>query len=381
MLTFTLAGSDGRARAGLITTARGVIHTPQFMPVGTLGTVKAITPEELEALGAEIVLGNTYHLHLRPGEDVVAALGGLHRFMHWARPILTDSGGYQVFSLAALNRVDEEGVTFRNHLDGARVFLSPEKAIAIQQALGSDIQMCLDELVALPAEPARLQAALERTARWAARCKAAFREGVTAQEGAGALPPAGGPSLFGIVQGGTVLELRRQSAEQLQDIGFDGYAIGGLTVGEDRDAFSATLAHTAPLLPVQQPRYLMGAGEPEDLLEAIGAGIDLFDCVLPTRNARNGSLFTRRGKVSIKQVRHQRDAGPLDPECACPTCRNYSRGYLRHLFQSGEILAMRLNTLHNLHFYLSLMREARQAVLAGRYAAWAKAFLETYRSG
>jgi len=379
MIAFTLDASDGRARAGQIATARGVIHTPQFMPVGTLGTVKAMTPEELEALGAEIVLGNTYHLHLRPGEDVVAALGGLHRFMHWRRPILTDSGGYQVFSLAALNRVSEEGVTFRNHLDGAQVFLSPERAIEIQQALGSDIQMCLDELIAPPAEPARLREAVERTTRWAARCKAAHLKG-GGEPAPGAGSPGTNPALFGIVQGGTLPELRRQSAEQLQAIGFDGYAIGGLTVGEDPLAFAETLAATAPLLPAHQPRYLMGAGEPEDLLRAIGEGVDLFDCVLPTRNARNGSLFTRRGKVSIKQARYQRDPEPLDPDCACPTCRNYSRGYLRHLFQSGEILAMRLNTTHNLHFYLSLMRDARLAIAAGRYAAWAREFLQAYRT-
>ncbi len=389
MLSFTLDASDGLARAGLITTGRGLIHTPQFMPVGTLGTVKAMTPEELEALGAEIVLGNTYHLHLRPGEDVVRDLGGLHRFMHWSRPILTDSGGYQVFSLAALNKVTEEGVTFRNHLDGSQVFLSPERAIAIQQALGSDIMMCLDELVALPAAPARLQEALERTTRWAARCKQALDTEAPGPATHGADSPqapaqalSGPPpqaALFGILQGGTVADLRRQSAEQLLAIGFDGYAIGGLTVGEDPLAFGETLAHTAPLLPAHQPRYLMGAGEPADLLRAIGEGIDLFDCVLPTRNARNGSLYTRRGKVSIKQVRYQRDPQPLEADCPCPACRKYSRGYLRHLFQSGEILAMRLNTTHNLHFYLSLMREARQAIVAGRYAAWAKAFLETYR--
>jgi queuine tRNA-ribosyltransferase len=375
MLPFHLDASDGRARAGRLTTRRGTIHTPQFMPVGTLGTVKAMTPEELEALGAEIVLGNTYHLHLRPGEDVVRELGGLHRFMHWSRPILTDSGGYQVFSLAAMNQVTEEGVTFRNHLDGSQVFLTPEKAVAIQQALGSDIMMCLDELVALPAEASRLADAVERTSRWAARCKTASRNPAPAADEA--LGPA---ALFGIVQGGTDLALRRSSAEQLLAIGFDGYAIGGLTVGEDPHAFADTLAGTAPLLPADHARYLMGAGEPEDLLRAIGEGVDMFDCVLPTRNARNGSLYTRRGKVSIKQVRHQRDPAPLDPDCPCPTCQNYSRGYLRHLFQSGEILAMRLNTMHNLHFYLSLMREARQAIVAGNYAAWARDFLARYRS-
>ena len=378
MLTFSLEATDGRARAGLITTSRGVIHTPQFMPVGTLGTVKAMTPEELEALGAEIVLGNTYHLHLRPGEGVVRDLGGLHRFMHWSRPILTDSGGYQVFSLAALNKVNDDGVTFRNHIDGSQVFLSPERAIQIQQALGSDIMMCLDEVVALPADTGRLADAVERTTRWAARCKA---EHLAARARGSAHEGAPDQSLFGIVQGGTVPELRRQSAEQLIDQDFDGYAIGGLAVGEGAVAFGDTLAVTAPLLPAGKPRYLMGAGEPEDMIRAIGEGVDMFDCVLPTRNARNGSLFTRKGKVSIKQARYLRDPAPLDPECTCATCRNYSRGYLRHLFRSGEILSMRLNTIHNLHFYLNLVREAREAIRAGRYTEWANQFLQLYRSG
>jgi queuine tRNA-ribosyltransferase len=369
MISFTLDATDGAARAGTLTTPRGAIHTPIFMPVGTLGTVKAMTPEELVSLGAEIILGNTYHLHLRPGEDVVAALGGLHRFMHWERPILTDSGGYQIHSLAHLSRVTEEGVSFRNHLDGSSLFLGPEQAVAIQEALGSDILMCLDHLVALPAEAARLLEALERTTRWAARCKAAHAQA----EGAGAL--------FGIVQGGTDAALRRRSAEDLQAIGFDGYAIGGLSVGEAVTAFHDTVAATAPLLPAGQPRYLMGSGEPEDLLAAIGAGVDLFDCVLPTRNARNGSLYTRRGKLSIKQTRYRADPAPLDADCPCPTCRHYSRAYLRHLFQSREILSMRLNTLHNLHFYLDLVRQARAAIQARRYAAFARDFLAGYRSG
>ena len=366
MIRFSLQATDGAARAGTLELGHGVVHTPIFMPVGTQGTVKAMTPEELEALGAEIILGNTYHLHLRPGEETVRALGGLHRFMHWKRPILTDSGGYQIHSLATLNRVTEEGVAFQNHLDGSRVFLTPEGAVGIQEALGSDIMMSLDHLVSLPADPGTVAEAVARTTRWAERCKTARTTEA---------------ALFGIVQGGTVPALRRGSAEALQAIGFDGYAIGGLSVGEEAGPFIETVAYTAPLLPQDAPRYLMGAGEPEDLLAAIGEGVDMFDCVLPTRNARNGSLFTRHGKVSIKQTRYRADPQPLDPECTCPTCRDYSRGYLRHLFQAGEILSMRLNTLHNLHFYLSLMRDARAAIQAGRYAAFARAFLERYRQG
>jgi queuine tRNA-ribosyltransferase len=364
VISYRLAATDGAARAGTLVTGRGEVPTPVFMPVGTLGTVKAMTPEELEDLGAGILLANTYHLHLRPGEDVVRALGGLHRFMHWRRPILTDSGGYQIHSLAALNQVTEEGVAFQSHVDGTRLFLSPEKAVAIQEALGSDIMMCLDHLVSLPADGPVLREAMARTTRWAGRCKRAR---------------TGGNALFGIVQGGTDEALRRESAEALRAIGFDGYAIGGLSVGEESVAFAGAVAFTAPLLPTDQPRYLMGSGEPEDLLAAIGAGVDLFDCVLPTRNARNGSLYTRHGKVSIKQTRYRADPAPLDPECPCPTCRNYSLGYLRHLFQSREILSMRLNTIHNLHFYLELMRRAREAILAGRYAAFAREFLAKYQ--
>jgi queuine tRNA-ribosyltransferase len=371
VISYRLAATDGSARAGTLVTERGEVATPVFMPVGTLGTVKAMTPEELEDLGTGILLANTYHLHLRPGEDVVRALGGLHRFMHWRRPILTDSGGYQIHSLAALNRVTEEGVSFQSHLDGTRLFLSPEKAVAIQEALGSDIMMCLDHLVSLPAELPLLREAMARTTRWAERCKRARTGGPMSTNGA----------LFGIVQGGTDESLRRESAEALLAIGFDGYAIGGLSVGEESVAFQDAVAFTAPLLPAEQPRYLMGSGEPEDLLAAVGAGVDLFDCVLPTRNARNGSLYTRTGKLSIKQTRYRADPAPLDPACPCPTCRHYSRGYLRHLFQAREILSMRLNTIHNLHFYLDLMRQAREAILAGRYAAFARDFLATYRQG
>jgi queuine tRNA-ribosyltransferase len=366
MISFALEGREGSARAGLLRTPRGTVHTPAFMPVGTQGAVKAMAPEELEALGAEIVLANTYHLHLRPGEDVIARLGGLHRFMAWPRPILTDSGGFQIVSLAALSRVSEEGVAFRSHLDGSALFLSPEQSVAIQEALGSDVVLCLDHLVPLPAEAARLRDACERTTRWARRCKAARR---------------GESALFGIVQGGTDPALRRQSAEGLLEIGFDGYAIGGLSVGEDAAARYETLALAVPLLPSERPRYLMGSGEPEDVLRAVGEGVDLFDCVLPTRNARNGTLYTRDGKVNIKQARYKDDPAPLEADCPCRACRTHSRAYLSHLYRAGEILSMRLNTGHNLHFYLSLLREARAAILAGRYAAFAAAFLDRFRAG
>ena len=366
MNRFQVLGRDGAARAGTLRTSRGGVATPAFMPVGTQGTVKAMTPEELRAVGAEIILANTYHLHLRPGEGIVKALGGLHRFMHWPGPILTDSGGFQIFSLATLNEVTEEGVHFRNHLDGDAVFLSPEKAVAIQEALGSDIMMCLDQLPGLPAKEAELAEAVARTTRWAERCKAA-RQGESA--------------LFGIVQGGTSETLRTESAQAITEIGFDGYAIGGLGVGEPGPEMIATAAFTAPLLPEEAPRYLMGVGEPEDLLEAVGAGIDLFDCVLPTRNARNGTLFTSRGKVSIKQARYRADPAPLDPDCTCPTCAGYSRAYLRHLFSAKEILSSRLNTFHNLFFYLGLMARARKAILAGSYRSFVGDFLARYREG
>ncbi len=361
-----LDAEDGAARAASVETRRGVFQTPAFMPVGTLGTVKAMTPEEVRESGARIILANTYHLHLRPGEQVVKSLGGLHAFMNWKGPILTDSGGYQVFSLAALNKVAEEGVHFRSHLDGTALFLSPEKAVEIQEALGSDIMMCLDHLLPLPAQEGALEEAVALTTRWAGRCLEARRSG---------------SALFGIVQGGASHALRRRSAEELVSLGFDGYAIGGLSVGEAPEVMHETVAFTAPLLPAERPRYLMGSGEPEDLLAAIGAGIDMFDCVLPTRNARNGSLYTRTGKVSLKRSQYREDSAPLDEDCPCPTCRNYSRGYLRHLFVSGEILAMRLNTYHNLFFYQQLMAGARRAILEGNFAAFAQDFLAKYKGG
>ena len=371
MIGFEVQAREGEARAGSMRTGRGVVETPVFMPVGTQATVKAMTPEELEGLGARILLANTYHLHLRPGEETIRRLGGLHRFMHWDGPILTDSGGFQVVSLSGLNRVSEEGVAFRSHLDGTRLFLSPEGAVEIQRALGADILMCLDRPLPATAAEGELSEALALTSRWAARCKAAHDRQDGPQKGA----------LFGITQGGTSEVLRRRSSEEIVALDFDGYALGGLSLGESTAAIHETVALSAPLLPAERPRYLMGMGEPEDLLAAIGAGMDLFDCVLPTRNARNGSLYTRHGKLSIKQARYREDPAPLDEGCPCPACRHYSRAYLRHLYVAGEILSMRLNTWHNLHFYLELMRQARQAIVEGRFAPFAAEFLATYRSG
>ena len=365
MITFALQAQDGKARAGKIETSRGTIHTPIFMPVGTLGTVKAMTPEELKDIGAEIILGNTYHLHLRPSDSLIAKLGGLHRFMNWDRPILTDSGGFQVFSLAKLHKRSEEGVRFQSHLDGSSFWLTPEISMSIQENLGSDIMMVFDECPELPASREKLQESLELTSRWARRCKEARK---TDQ------------ALFGIVQGGGELDLRRQSLEQMTEIGFDGYALGGLSVGESKEEMYYVLDHVAHEMPAATPRYLMGVGEPEDLLAGIESGIDMFDCVMPTRNARNGNLFTSEGKVTIKQAKYREDERPLDPNCNCNTCQYYSRAYLRHLYQCNEILAMRLNTLHNLHFYLQLMRDSRDAILAGNFSAFRQTRLQQWRS-
>ncbi|MDP6639008.1 MAG: tRNA guanosine(34) transglycosylase Tgt [SAR324 cluster bacterium] len=364
MIDFQVSNQDGTARAGKLDTPHGNILTPIFMPVGTLGTVKAAAPEELKALGTQILLGNTYHLHLRPGDELIHKLGGLHRFMNWDGPILTDSGGFQVFSLAKLLKREEEGVVFRSHIDGRKVKLTPESSIAIQQNLGSTIMMCFDECLELPAEREKVQRSLELTSRWATRCKDAR---TTDQ------------ALFGIIQGGGEEGLREESLQQLQEIGFDGYAIGGLSVGESNEEMYRVTRHIAPRMPSDLPRYLMGVGEPRDLLEGVEAGVDMFDCVLPTRNARNGSLFTSHGKVSIKQARFREDSKPLDPECQCNTCQHYSRAYLRHLYLSGEILGMRLNTLHNLHFFLNMMKNARNAILENRFAAFKKEFLEGYQ--
>ncbi len=355
-MRFELEATDGTARAGRLVLARGVVHTPAFMPVGTAGTVKAMTPEELRALGAGIVLGNTFHLMLRPGVDVIEAHGGLHRFMHWDGPILTDSGGFQVWSLAPMRRVTEQGVRFRSPVDGSEVFLDPERSIAVQHALGADIVMVFDECTPYPATEAEARASMELSLRWARRSRAAH----------GSSPAA----LFGIVQGGIYPALRRASLEGLLEIGFDGYAIGGLSVGEPEAERLAVLEALAPHLPAGRPRYLMGVGRPEDLVEAVRRGVDMFDCVLPTRNARNGDLFTSGGVLRIRNARYRLDTRPPDPGCDCYTCRNYTRAYLRHLHLSGEILAARLATWHNLHYYLRLMREMRAAILAGRFERW-----------
>jgi queuine tRNA-ribosyltransferase len=344
---------SSKARLGICRTPHGSFQTPAFMPVGTQATVKGMTSEELEGLGAEIILGNTYHLYLRPGHERVRRFGGLHSFMHWPRPLLTDSGGFQVFSLNSLVKVSQEGVEFQSHLDGSRHFLSPEKAIEIQEALGADIIMSLDECTSYPATHETAEQSLRITLEWAKRCREAHR--VPAQ------------ALFGIVQGGMYADLREQSAEALIRIGFDGYAIGGLSVGEDKDTMFQVVAHTAPLLPEASPRYLMGVGLVEDILEAVRQGVDMFDCVLPTRNARNGTLFTRSGKVIIKNAKYADDPLPIDSACSCYTCRHYTRAYLRHLYVAEEILALRLNTIHNLHFYLQFMRDLRQALAEGRF--------------
>ncbi|MCX8116344.1 MAG: tRNA guanosine(34) transglycosylase Tgt [Desulfobacterota bacterium] len=336
------------ARLGRIVTDHGVIQTPAFLPVGTQGTVKSLTPEELIDLGVEGILGNTYHLYLRPGHETIDRLGGLHRFMHWGRPILTDSGGYQIFSLARLRRVSEEGVTFQSHIDGSEHVLTPEKVMEIQRKLRSDIAMVLDECVPYPSPYEYVKASIGRTARWAERSLKVRQNG--------------DPALFGIVQGGAYPDLRRQSAQDLLGLEFDGYAIGGLSVGEPRAVMESVLRQTVPLLPEDRPRYLMGVGTPEEILWAVLQGIDLFDCVLPTRNARNGSLFTSFGKVSIKQARYAEDPRPLDESCGCYTCSNYSRAYLRHLFLANEILSSRLNTIHNIFYYMDWMRRIRKAI-------------------
>jgi queuine tRNA-ribosyltransferase len=355
-MKFTRSAQDPAcgARLGKIETPHGEAATPLFMPVGTQGTVKGLTPEQVRALGAEVILANTYHLYLRPGQDLIATLGGLHRFMNWQGPILTDSGGFQIYSLGALRTIREEGATFQSHIDGSRHFLSPESAVAIQETLGSDIMMCLDECISYPASHAEAQRALARTTRWALRCQQSHKSRSQA--------------LFGIVQGGVYPDLRRAGTEALCEIGFDGYALGGLSVGEPKDLLLENLAATAPLLPAEKPRYLMGVGTPADLVEAVYHGIDMFDCVMPTRAARNGLLFTNQQKVVIKNARYRDDAAPIDETCDCYTCRNYSRAYLRHLFVAGEILAMVLNTIHNLRHYLNLMERIRDAVREGRYA-------------
>ena len=369
--TFIVSARAGAARLGRLTTAHGVIETPAFMPVGTYGTVKAMTPEELAELGAQIVLANTFHLMLRPGPAVVAAHGGLHRFMHWERPILTDSGGFQVFSLESLRRISEEGVRFRSPVDGREVRLTPEDSMDVQRALHSDIAMALDDCTAHPATESEARESMERSMRWAARSHAHYHR-PDAQD-----PPGG---LFGIVQGGMHLPLRLASLEMLLHLDWPGLAVGGLAVGESEEERLRVLEGLVPHMPADRPRYLMGVGRPEDIVAAVLRGIDLFDCVIPTRHARNGHLFTSTGVINIRNSVHQDDLAPVDPGCSCYTCRNYTRSYLRHLDRCNEILGSRLNTVHNLHFYLGLMRALRAALAAGALESWARGFLAARRS-
>jgi queuine tRNA-ribosyltransferase len=356
-MDFELLKTDGAARRGRLTTAHGTIDTPAFMPVGTYGTVKAMSPVELRDLGAQIVLGNTFHLWLRPGLEVIAAHGGLHRFMGWDKPILTDSGGFQVFSLGALRKITEEGVKFQSPVNGDACFLSPEESMRIQRVLNSDIVMVFDECTPYPATHEQASDSMLMSLRWAERSKRSHE---------------GNPNaLFGIVQGGMYEDLRDQSLAGLTGIGFNGYAIGGLSVGETKEEMTRILQHTAPRLPSEKPRYLMGVGTPQDIVEAVAAGIDMFDCVLPTRNARNGWLYTSTGVVKLRNARYRDDLGPLDPNCDCYTCLNFTRSYLHHLQRVNEILGSRLNTLHNLHYYQRVMQGARDAIAEGRYTAYA----------
>ncbi len=352
-----------------MTTAHGAVETPAFMPVGTQGAVKGVVHRDLEAMGAEILLSNTYHLYLRPGDDLIARRGGLHRFTGWARPILTDSGGYQVFSLAARRTIEEAGARFRSHLDGSEHLLTPEKAVDVQAQLGSDIAMVLDECLAHPADIAAARVSMERTLRWARRGRDRFQALQSGARGAIVVTNEA-QAQFGIVQGSVFQELREASARETVAIGFEGYAIGGLSVGETADLMHDVVSYTTPLLPVDRPRYLMGAGTPADLVESVARGIDLFDCVLPTRNARNGQLFTSEGKINIKNARYAEDDRPPDPACGCYTCRTCSRAYLRHLFLAGEINAATLNTLHNLNFYLDTLRRIREAIAFGRFESF-----------
>ena len=364
---FAVLARDGAARRGCLTTAHGAVATPAFMPVGTQGTVKALGPDDLRAAGAEILLANTYHLMLRPGAEVIGALGGLHTFMGWDGPILTDSGGFQVFSLSKLRRVSEDGVEFRSPVDGSTHFLSPERAIAVQHALGADIIHPLDECLGWPADRETTERSLALTLRWARRAQAAHR--------AGGAPGA----LFGIVQGGGFADLRCQAVEATVALGFDGYAIGGMAVGEPKPMMWELTALVAERLPADRPRYLMGVGKPDDLVEAVGLGVDLFDCVLPTRNGRNGQCFTADGPLAVKHARHARDPRPLEEECDCYTCRRFSRAYLRHLFLAQELLAYRLLSLHNVRFYLRLMAGLRAAIERGAFGEFRARFFERYR--
>ncbi|MEA2993597.1 MAG: queuine tRNA-ribosyltransferase [Alphaproteobacteria bacterium] len=369
IFSFSLKKTDGAARLGEITTPHGRIATPAFMPVGTQATVKGLKPEDVRATGAEIVLANTYHLMLRPGAEQVAALGGLHTFMNWPHPILTDSGGFQVMSLSGLRKLDENGVTFRSHLDGAMFNLTPERAIEIQNLLGADIVMQLDECLKLPAVPAEIERAMRLSLRWAERSKRAFES----------VPE--GRALFGIVQGGDDAQLRLESAHALIDIGFDGYAIGGLAVGEPQEVMLAMVADVAPALPADYPRYLMGVGTPEDILEAVARGVDMFDCVMPTRNGRHGVAFSRYGAINLKNARHAADNRPIDESSACPAARDYSRAYLHHLVKANEMLGAMLLSAINLHYYQELMQGIRAAITAGRFEDFRRSTKETWTLG
>ena len=368
-MKFELLATDGGARRGRMCFARGEVETPAFMPVGTYGTVKGVTPDELQACGAEIILANTFHLMLRPGTEIVRAHGGLHGLMGWRRPILTDSGGYQVFSLAAMRKLSEEGVRFRSPVDGAEVFLDPERAMEVQRALGSDVAMVFDECTPYPASERAARESMELSLRWSERSRRAFD----------ALPGEG--VLFGIVQGGMYEPLRLASLEGLERQSYAGLAIGGLSVGEPPEERARVLGALLPAMPAGKPRYLMGVGRPEDLVEAVAAGVDLFDCVMPTRHARNGHLFVRGGVLNIRNARHAADTGPVEPGCACYTCRNFSRAYLRHLDRCGEMLGPRLATLHNLHHYLDLMARMRSAIAAGRFAEFRAEFRAARSAG
>jgi len=370
-VAFEILSRSGSARQGRLTTPHGVVETPAFMPVGTQGAVKGLLHRDLHELGASILLSNTYHLYLRPGDGLIARLGGLHAFIGWPGPILTDSGGYQAFSLSARRAIDENGITFRSHLDGSLHDLTPERAVDIQRNLGSDVAMALDECLAHPASHAEAQASMERTLRWAARSRHRFLSPPNR-------PVNPGSALFGIVQGGVFPDLRRASADATVAQGFEGYAIGGLSVGEPADVMYDIVSQTAPLLPDEQPRYLMGVGTPLDIVEAVARGIDLFDCVLPTRNGRNGQLFTREGRLNIKNAQYAEDPRPADEGCGCYTCGHFSRAYLRHLHLAGEIASASLNTLHNLHFYLDTMRRIREAIVFGSLEELRQAFRRAY---
>jgi queuine tRNA-ribosyltransferase len=361
-LEFTIQAQDGQARAGILKTPHGLIHTPVFMPVGTLASIKALTPEDIKEMGVEIILANTYHLYLRPGTELISKFCGLHCFMHWDGSVLTDSGGYQIYSLAAKRKISEEGVTFRSHIDGSLRLLTPEKVIAIQEVLGADIIMCFDECPPYPVDYSYAHSSLALTLRWAKRCKQVYRSSKQA--------------LFGIVQGSFFPDLRRDAAKLLTEIGFDGYAIGGLSVGEPKEKMWEAIEVTNEILPINQPHYAMGIGLPEDIVESVWRGVDMFDCVIPTRHARTGTLFTSSGQLVIRHSCYARDERPIDENCQCYVCRHYSRAYLRHLFMTKELLAYRLNSYHNIYYFTALMRQLREAILTGSLAQFRKTFYE-----